>query len=206
MATHLTRLPAPGSQDRRLSSDIHSAGNPLMRRPDPPRAIFAHADTSRKARPRLSLRRAHARRRGPRHKGAQRRAAAAECRGAGGSAPPDRCRGLRGFRGANIRREAPSVEATEMHWNLDVGWLRCGRAAGYRHGPKRQKAHEDLDGTRAGQPRDLGATPGGPVDLDRAQEWEILSLPKVGPGARTSHSRRTGTRSARSALSMSCAA
>src|SRR6476469_1518047 len=33
----------------------------------------------------------------------------------------------------------------------------------------------------AGQPHDLGATPGGPIDLDRAQEWEILSLPKVGP-------------------------
>lgn len=33
-----------------------------------------------------------------------------------------------------------------------------------------------------GQPRDLGAMPAGPIDLDRAQEWEILSLPKVGPG------------------------
>ena len=33
----------------------------------------------------------------------------------------------------------------------------------------------------ADQPHDLGATPGGPIDLDRAQEWEILSLPKVGP-------------------------
>jgi DNA uptake protein ComE-like DNA-binding protein len=33
----------------------------------------------------------------------------------------------------------------------------------------------------SGQPHDLGATPGGPVDLDRAQEWEILSLPKIGP-------------------------
>lgn len=31
-------------------------------------------------------------------------------------------------------------------------------------------------------PHDLGATPGGPIDMDRAQEWEILSLPKVGPG------------------------
>lgn len=36
--------------------------------------------------------------------------------------------------------------------------------------------------TMEGQPRDIGATPGGPVDLDRAQEWEIQSLPKVGPG------------------------
>ncbi|MDB4911109.1 MAG: Helix-hairpin-helix DNA-binding class 1, partial [Gemmatimonadetes bacterium] len=34
----------------------------------------------------------------------------------------------------------------------------------------------------ASQPRDVGASPGGPIDLDRAQEWEILSLPKVGPG------------------------
>jgi competence protein ComEA len=32
-----------------------------------------------------------------------------------------------------------------------------------------------------GQPRDMGSSPGGPVDLDRAQEWEILALPKVGP-------------------------
>lgn len=32
-----------------------------------------------------------------------------------------------------------------------------------------------------GQPRDVGASPGGPVDLDRAQEWEILALPKIGP-------------------------
>lgn len=32
-----------------------------------------------------------------------------------------------------------------------------------------------------GQPRDMGASPGGPVDLDRAQEWEILALPKIGP-------------------------
>jgi DNA uptake protein ComE-like DNA-binding protein len=32
------------------------------------------------------------------------------------------------------------------------------------------------------QPRDVGASPGGPIDLDRAQEWEILSLPKVGAG------------------------
>lgn len=32
-----------------------------------------------------------------------------------------------------------------------------------------------------GQPRDLGASPGGPVDLDRAQEWEILALPRIGP-------------------------
>jgi competence protein ComEA len=33
----------------------------------------------------------------------------------------------------------------------------------------------------AGQPRDMGVSPGGPVDLDRAQEWEILALPKIGP-------------------------
>lgn len=33
----------------------------------------------------------------------------------------------------------------------------------------------------AGQSRDLGVTSAGPIDLDRAQEWEILSLPKIGP-------------------------
>jgi DNA uptake protein ComE-like DNA-binding protein len=46
--------------------------------------------------------------------------------------------------------------------------------------PKRRKRTKVLL-PAAGQPQDLGATPGGPIDLDRAQEWEILSLPKVGP-------------------------
>lgn len=44
-----------------------------------------------------------------------------------------------------------------------------------RHGTKLRSAS-------TGQARDVGAMPGGPVDLDRAQEWEILSLPKVGAG------------------------
>lgn len=43
-----------------------------------------------------------------------------------------------------------------------------------RKGTKRLAPAED-------RPRDLGASPGGPIDVDRAQEWEILSLPKVGP-------------------------
>ena len=47
-------------------------------------------------------------------------------------------------------------------------------------GARRRKPTKLLLPT-SGQPRDLGATPGGPIDLDRAQEWEILSLPKVGP-------------------------
>jgi DNA uptake protein ComE-like DNA-binding protein len=47
--------------------------------------------------------------------------------------------------------------------------------------PKRRKGAKLL-APAASQPRDVGASPGGPVDLDRAQEWEILSLPKVGPG------------------------
>lgn len=33
----------------------------------------------------------------------------------------------------------------------------------------------------ASQSKDLGVSSAGPIDLDRAQEWEILSLPKVGP-------------------------
>jgi DNA uptake protein ComE-like DNA-binding protein len=45
--------------------------------------------------------------------------------------------------------------------------------------PKRKRAKVSIPAS--GQPRDLGSTPGGPIDLDRAQEWEILSLPKVGP-------------------------
>ena len=31
------------------------------------------------------------------------------------------------------------------------------------------------------QAHDIGVSSAGPVDLDRAQEWEILALPKVGP-------------------------
>jgi DNA uptake protein ComE-like DNA-binding protein len=33
----------------------------------------------------------------------------------------------------------------------------------------------------AEQAHDIGVSSAGPIDLDRAQEWEILSLPKVGP-------------------------
>jgi|SRR5665213_893483 len=44
---------------------------------------------------------------------------------------------------------------------------------------KRKKKPTKL--AAVGQPRDIGASPGGPVDLDRAQEWEILALPKIGP-------------------------
>ncbi|MBK5187556.1 MAG: helix-hairpin-helix domain-containing protein [Gemmatimonadaceae bacterium] len=47
-------------------------------------------------------------------------------------------------------------------------------------GRKRRKTTKILP-QAASQPRTLGASPGGPIDLDRAQEWEILSLPKVGP-------------------------
>ena len=47
--------------------------------------------------------------------------------------------------------------------------------------PKRRKRTK-ISTAASGQPHDLGATPGGPIDLDRAQEWEIESLPKIGPG------------------------
>jgi len=33
----------------------------------------------------------------------------------------------------------------------------------------------------AEQAHDIGVSSAGPIDLDRAQEWEILALPKVGP-------------------------
>lgn len=46
---------------------------------------------------------------------------------------------------------------------------------------KRKKATRILP-QRADQPRNIGVSPAGPVDLDRAQEWEILALPKIGPG------------------------
>jgi DNA uptake protein ComE-like DNA-binding protein len=48
-----------------------------------------------------------------------------------------------------------------------------------RAGKRRKKGAKLL--ADPSQPRDIGASPGGPVDVDRAQEWEILSLPKVGP-------------------------
>jgi hypothetical protein len=47
-------------------------------------------------------------------------------------------------------------------------------------GKRRRKSAKAL-AQATGQTRDLGVSVGGPVDLDRAQEWEILSLPKVGP-------------------------
>jgi DNA uptake protein ComE-like DNA-binding protein len=46
---------------------------------------------------------------------------------------------------------------------------------------KRRKKGAKILSDSASHPRDLGVSPGGPVDIDRAQEWEILSLPKVGP-------------------------
>jgi competence protein ComEA len=47
---------------------------------------------------------------------------------------------------------------------------------------QRKRKGAKLLSSAAIQPRDMGSSPGGPVDVDRAQEWEILSLPKVGPG------------------------
>jgi competence protein ComEA len=47
-------------------------------------------------------------------------------------------------------------------------------------GRKKRKSSRNA-ATTSGQPRDLGVSSAGPIDLDRAQEWEILSLPKVGP-------------------------
>ncbi|HEV7763783.1 MAG TPA: helix-hairpin-helix domain-containing protein [Thermoanaerobaculia bacterium] len=46
---------------------------------------------------------------------------------------------------------------------------------------KRRKKSAKILADPSSQSRDLGVSPGGPVDVDRAQEWEILSLPKVGP-------------------------
>lgn len=46
---------------------------------------------------------------------------------------------------------------------------------------KRRRKGTKLLANPSGQPRDIGVSPGGPVDVDRAQEWEILSLPKIGP-------------------------
>ena len=46
---------------------------------------------------------------------------------------------------------------------------------------KRRKKGPKILADQAGRGRDIGVSPGGPVDVDRAQEWEILSLPKVGP-------------------------
>lgn len=45
---------------------------------------------------------------------------------------------------------------------------------------KRRKSTKILP-EAAQQPRDIGVSAAGPVDLDRAQEWEILALPKIGP-------------------------
>jgi len=57
----------------------------------------------------------------------------------------------------------------------------AARPADSAAAPRRRKRAK-LTMPASGQPHDLGATPGGPIDLDRAQEWEIVSLPKIGPG------------------------
>ena len=45
---------------------------------------------------------------------------------------------------------------------------------------KRRKSTKIL-AQSAAQPHDRGVSSAGPVDLDRAQEWESLALPKIGP-------------------------
>ena len=45
---------------------------------------------------------------------------------------------------------------------------------------KRKKGRKILPHA-AEQAHDIGISSAGPIDLDRAQEWEILALPKVGP-------------------------
>ena len=46
---------------------------------------------------------------------------------------------------------------------------------------RRKKRGTKILPQAANQPRDIGVSSAGPVDLDRAQEWEILALPKIGP-------------------------
>lgn len=47
--------------------------------------------------------------------------------------------------------------------------------------PKKRRKGTKILSRAAEQARDIGVSSAGPVDLDRAQEWEILALPKVGP-------------------------
>lgn len=121
-----------------------------MTRARQPGAIFAHAYSSRKARPRVSLRHAHARRRGSRNEGAQRRTASTQRRGESGVAPADRRGGLRGFRGAKRGREATSVEATGVDRHFDI--RRLGRVGPNRLGDdivtKAQEIDEDPSAIR----------------------------------------------------------
>ena len=46
---------------------------------------------------------------------------------------------------------------------------------------RRRKKSAKIHPQTASQPRDIGISTSGPVDMDRAQEWEILALPKIGP-------------------------
>ena len=46
---------------------------------------------------------------------------------------------------------------------------------------KRRKNASKILADPSGRTRDIGVSPASTIDLDRAQEWEILSLPKVGP-------------------------
>jgi hypothetical protein len=109
--------------------------NPPIAQSRPTRAIFAHAHSSRKARPHLSLRRPHPRRRSARNEGAQRPAAARQRIRPRRSSPPDCRRRLRGLRVAHQRRKASSVEATEIDRDLDVRRVRRRAGAGHGEGP-----------------------------------------------------------------------
>jgi hypothetical protein len=96
---------------------------------------------------------------------------------------------------ADLHRQIVAVDSADSALRLTGGKRRRGRrpsSRGYSSLPgaaealapdsatprKRRKA---VKLSVAAPPKDIGVSPGGPIDLDRAQEWEILALPKVGP-------------------------
>ncbi len=100
---------------------------------------------------------------------------------------------------ADLHRQIVAVDSADSASKSAGGKRRRGRrpaARGFSSpgaGDLEAPASSDTTGTRRrrkkvaklstapDQARVMGVTPGGPIDLDRAQEYEILALPKVGP-------------------------
>ena len=79
-----------------------------------------------------------------------------------------------GKRHRSKRPKAIGISTTD---GSDAARIDSSRASS---GSKRRKRTKILPQS-AEQPHDIGVSSAGPVDLDRAQEWEILALPKIGP-------------------------
>ena len=146
--------------------------------------IFAHADTRRKARPRVSLRRrsrsapgsARRRRSAPSRRRRQCGGASAICTARSSPwTPRTRCERSVGW-------QATSVEATEIHGHLDVRGSGRRRAPGSaRRAAQAQEGAPSLAAPGQISPGIWVSSPGGPSTWTALRSGKFSSLPKVGP-------------------------